>query len=114
MTDYFGIITKYFDDKLEYRNGFSSRYLICDTVVLWDFYHKNMCIGAACNSYWGFVYKAPYARLYIVSDKLEPEDLDPSKSLTIYMDDICKAIAGGGVTGLSALYDVLYMEEILR
>lgn len=114
MTDYFGIITKYFDDKLEYRNGSSSRYLICDTVVLWDSYHKNMCIGAACNSYWGFVYKAPYARLYIVSDKLEPEDLDPSKSLTIYMDDICKAIAAGGITGLSALYDVLYMEKTLQ
>ena len=114
MTDYFGIITKYFDDKLEYRNGSLSRYLICDTVVLWDSYYKIMYIGAACNSDWSFIYKSPYSRLYIVTDKYEPEDLDPSRSLTIYMDDICKAIAGGGVTRLSALYDIMYMEETLQ
>ena len=114
MTDYFGIMTKYFGDKLEYSNGSLHRYRICDTIVIWDSFYKNMYVGAACNSDWSFVYKAPYARLYIVSDQLEPEDLDSSKSLTVYMDDICKAIAGAGVTGLSALYDIMYMEEVLR
>lgn len=113
MTDYFGIITKYFGDKLEYTNGSLCEYFICDTTVMWNSNDKNMYIGASCNSYWSFVYKAPYARLYM-SDKLEPEDLDPSKSLTVYMDDICKVIATGGVTGLSALYDIMYMEKVLQ
>lgn len=114
MTDYLGIINKYFDDKLEYRNSSLSQYLICDTVVLWDSDSKIMYVGVACNSDWSFIYKCPYSRLYIVTDKLEPEDLDPSRSLTVYIDDICKAIASGGVTGLSALYDILFMEETLR
>lgn len=114
MTDYFGIITKYFGDKLEYRNGSLSEYFICDTTVIWNSNTKNMYIGAIGNSYWSFFYKAPYARLYIVSDKLEPEDLDPNKSLTVYMDDVCKAIATGGVTGLSTLYDIMYMEKVLQ
>ena len=113
MTDYFGIITKYFDDRLEYRSDSTSRYFICDTVVLWDSYYKTMYIGAANSSDWSFVYKAPYSRLYIVTDKLEPENLDPGGSLTVYMDDICKAIAGGGITGLSALYDILFMDKVL-
>ena len=114
MTDYFGIITKYFDGKLQNRNCSLYWYRICDTIVMWDSEYKDMYVGAACNSGWSFIQKAPYARLYIVTDKLEPEDLDSSKSLTVYMDDICKAIAGAGVTGLSALYDIMYMEEVLR
>ncbi len=114
MTDYFEIITKYFDSKLKYKNGFLYGYRICDTRVLWDSNDKNMYIGTACNSDWSFIYKAPFSRLYIVTDKLEPEDLDPSKSLTVYIDDICKAIAKGGVTGLSALYDIMYMENVLQ
>lgn len=114
MTDYFGIITKYFDDKLTFKSKSLCLYLICDTVVQWDSYSKIMYVGIEYTSEWSFIYKAPCARLYIVTDKLEPEDLDPGKSLTVYMDDICKAIARGGVTGLSALYDIMYMEKVLR
>ena len=114
MTDYFGIITKYFDGKLEYKTGGLYRYRICDTTILWDSFDKKIYVGNASNFGWSFIYKAPFSRLYIVTDMLEPEDLDPSKSLTVYIDDICKAIVTGGVTGLSALYDIMYMENVLQ
>ena len=115
MTDYFGIITKYFGGKqdLEYRNGSLSKYYICDTTVMWNSNDKNMYIGVSCNSHWSFVYKAPFSRLYVMN-MLDPDYLDPNKSLTIYMDDICKAIATGGITGLRALYDIMYMDKVLQ
>ena len=116
MTDYSGIITKYFGGKQdsEFRNGFLSKYFICDTTVMWNSNDKNMYIGASGNSHWSFVYKAHYTRLYSVTGKLDSMDLDPRKSLIIPMDDICKAIATGGVTGLRSLYDVMYMDKVLQ
>lgn len=116
MTDYFGIITKYFGGKQdsEFRNGFLSKYFIGDTTVMWNSNDKNMYIGASGNSYWSFVYKAHYTRLYSVTGKLDSTDLDPRKSLIISMDNICKAIAIGGVTGLRSLYDVMYMDKVLQ
>lgn len=115
MTDYFGIIAKYFGGKQdsEFRNGFLSKYFIGDTTVMWNSNDKNMYIGASGNSHWSFVYKAHYTRLYSVTGKLDSTDLDPRKSLIISMDDICKAIATGGVTGLRSLYDVMYMDKVL-
>lgn len=116
MTDYSGIITKYFDGKQEpeFRNGSLSKYYIGDTSVMWDSYHKNMYIGATCNSFWSFVYNATYTKLYKVTGKLDSTDLDPSKALIIHMDDICKAISTGGITGLRSLYDIMYMDKVLQ
>jgi len=79
MTDYFGIITKYFDGKQEFENGFLKKYFIGDTTVMWNSNDNNMYIGATCNSHWSFIYKAHYSRLYKVTGKLDSTDLDPSK-----------------------------------
>lgn len=114
MTDYFGIITKYFDSMQEIMIGSLYKYFICDTTVMWNSNDKNMYIGATCNSHWSFVYEAHYSRLYSVTGKLDSTDLDPSKSVIVYMDDICKAITTGGITGLRALYDIMYMDKVLQ
>ena len=50
MTDYFGIITKYFNDKLTFKSKSLCLYLICDTVVQWDSYSKIMYVGIEYTS----------------------------------------------------------------